>query len=174
MLHLALAFRRETRKVALTETHMKNLISKNSLLTALLVATITAVIGVSKNALAQTLNPGMWHAQTDFKVDGIPLPSSTGDSCVTPDEAKDAKTTLTKNLDKIGCVITDWKVVDSQLKASLNCKNDNLTANGTIEGVFTETSYELNGKAHGFYEGIIPSVATLNLHGQWTGACPNM
>lgn len=122
---------------------------------------------------AQTLSPGIWHAETDFRVDGIPLPASIGESCVTPEQAKDAKATLTQSLDKIGCVITDWKVIDNNLNASLTCRSDKLDAKGTIEGTFTDKTYELSGQAHGFYEHIFPSVASLKLHGRWISDCPN-
>ena len=130
-----------------------------------------ALLAFSNFSQAQNLTPGIWHAQTDFRVDGIPLPASTGDSCVTPDDAKDAKSTLTKNLDKIGCVITDWNVVNDHLDASLECKNNQVEAKGKIQGDFTDKSYDLKGQAHGFYQHVIPSVASLRLHGQWVSDC---
>ncbi len=120
---------------------------------------------------AQTLSSGVWKAVTNFRVDGFPLPASTGEDCVTAAQAADAKGTITKGLDKIGCVITDWQVVNNNLTAALSCDNQDVKAKGTVQGQFTEKSYHLEGQAHGFYKGIIPSVASLTLDGQWLSDC---
>lgn len=120
---------------------------------------------------AQSLEPGIWHAKTDFTVDGISLPASIGEECVSTEQAKDAKGTISKALDKIGCILTQWNVKDNYLEAALECKNSELNAKGIIRGQFSEKNYQLEGSAHGFYLKVIPAVATLKLNGQWLNIC---
>ena len=120
---------------------------------------------------AQSLEPGQWKAKTTFKVGDISLPPSEDEECVSAAEAKDARSTITKELKRNGCKLLNWKVTGSQLEASLTCTNDQIDAKGTLRGHFSAKSYELSGDAEGTYQNLIPATATLKLTGQWAKAC---
>jgi hypothetical protein len=120
---------------------------------------------------AQAIAPGYWTADTKFRVDGIPIPDSTGGGCVTAEQAQDPRNTLTKELTKIGCVITEWDMQGNNLQASLLCKNSDVSAKGKITGQFSDKTYHLQGKAQGFYKNFLPSVASIDLTGQWVRDC---
>ena len=117
------------------------------------------------------MKSGFWHAKTEIKLEGIPLPSSEDDQCVTKGQAKDVKATLTKELKKNGCKITQWKLKGKDLSATVECKNKDIEAKGTLHGSVTSKNYELSGDAKGKYK-MIPSAATLKLTGEWVGTCP--
>ncbi len=123
------------------------------------------------SARAQSLQPGLWKTKSVFIVSGITLPSSEGEDCVTPEEAKDIKSTITKELKKNGCTLDSWKTKASILESSLTCKNDELDAKGTLSGPFTAKTYTLSGKANGVLHGSIPASADIKLTGAWTKEC---
>jgi len=120
---------------------------------------------------AQSLKPGVWKAKSSFQLNGIQLPSSEDEECVTATEAKDAKSTITKELKKNGCELTKWSVKGKKIEASLICKNNDLDAKGNLHGQFSQNNYELEGDAKGTYQGVLPSSATMKLSGQWVKAC---
>lgn len=120
---------------------------------------------------AQSLEPGMWHAVTNFTVDGVALQPSIGNECISTAQTKDAKTTITSKLQGIGCTLTEWNIQGNNLVAGLSCQTKGITATGSLSGQFSEKAYHLEGHAFGFYQRIIPSVASLVLNGQWVGAC---
>lgn len=120
---------------------------------------------------AQSLKPGVWKATSSFQLNGIQLPSSEDEECVTATEAKDAKSTITKELKKNGCELTKWTLKGKKIEASLICKNNELDAKGSLHGQFSQNSYELEGNAEGTYQGVLPSSATMKLSGQWVKAC---
>ncbi|MEZ0391732.1 MAG: DUF3617 domain-containing protein [Pseudobdellovibrionaceae bacterium] len=120
---------------------------------------------------AQSLTPGLWKAKTSLKLNGVPLPSSEEEDCVSAEKAKDAKTTITQELKKKGCQITKWKVQGGQLQASLACVNNDVNATGQLKGKFSAKSYDLTGEAEGTYKNTIPSSVTVSLSGQWMRNC---
>lgn len=122
-------------------------------------------------SFAQSIEPGLWKDSSQFIVNGLPLPHENQEECITKEQAKDVKTAITKDLKKIGCSISNWKVKDSTLEASLNCETDEIEATGVVKGKFTKKSYELNGEAEGTIKEIVPATAVVKLRGQWAGAC---
>jgi hypothetical protein len=142
-----------------------------SLMKRILIILFGLTTSLSSTLLAQSLEPGMWKAKTSFKLNGIPLPSSEHEECITPSEAKDVKSTITKELQKNKCELTKWNVKGKKLEASLECKSDELDAKGNLHGQFSKKSYELQGEAKGTYQNVLPSSATVQLSGQWVKAC---
>lgn len=126
---------------------------------------------ISLASQAQSLTPGIWKTKTSFKLSGISLPSKEEVSCITEDEAKDAKTTITDGLKKQGCELNKWEVKNNKLQAALSCKNKDLEATGQIHGQFSKKSYSLDGEAEGTYKSAIPASATIRLTGQWVKKC---
>ncbi len=138
-------------------------------ITNLLATCITLSSGSA--LLAQQLAPGMWKVKTDFKLNGISLPTTDDEECITAAEAKDAKTTVAKELKRNDCELKNWKVKGKNLEASISCKRSEIEAEGILKGTFNEKSYELFGEAAGTFQGIIPSTATLKLIGTWVKTC---
>ena len=124
------------------------------------------------NVHAQSLKPGIWKVKTIFKLNGIPLPTEDDVACVTPAEAKDAKITVAKELNRNHCQIKSWKVNGKNLDARIACNGSDIEAEGVLKGTFNLKSYNLSGEAEGTYQGIIPSKAYLKLVGNWEKACP--
>ena len=120
---------------------------------------------------AQSLDPGIWKVKTEFKLDGIPLPTSDDEQCITPAEAQDAKATVTKELKRNNCIILTWKVAGKNLTAQIKCETPEIQAEGALRGTFSAKSYQLTGAASGTYQGIIPAKTTLKLNGNWISAC---
>jgi hypothetical protein len=123
------------------------------------------------SAQAQSFQPGLWKSKAAFKLNGIPLPSSEGEECITAAEAKDPKASIVKELKKNGCELTKWNLKGKKLEASLKCKNKDLDAEGSLHGTVENKNYQLQGEAEGTYQGMIPSSATLALTGEWTKTC---
>jgi hypothetical protein len=121
-------------------------------------------------AHSQSVEPGLWRADTSFAIIGIPLPPSQDEECISASEAKDIKTTLTKELLKAGCTPTKWLAKDQQLEVSLKCTKSGLDATGNLRGTITAKSYDLTGEAEGTYLNI-PSQATIVLKGRWLKSC---
>jgi hypothetical protein len=122
-------------------------------------------------AKAETFQPGLWKSKASFKLNGIPLPSSEGEECITPDEAKDPKASIVKELKKNGCELTKWNLKGTKLEASLKCKNKDVDAEGSLRGTVSNKKYSLTGDAEGTYQGVLPSTATLALSGEWLKTC---
>lgn len=120
---------------------------------------------------AQSFEPGVWKDSSQFTVNGVPLPNDKKEECITKEQAKDVKQTITHDLKKIGCSIAKWKVTGPKLEAVLDCETDQLTAQGTVKGSFTKKSYELRGEATGMIKDIFPAEATLKLSGKRLRAC---
>lgn len=119
---------------------------------------------------AQSIEPGIWAAESSLDLNGIPLPSSKDEECITASEAKDIKKTLTKELQKHGCKPTKWNVKGSQTEISLQCSKSGLEAKGNLQGSVTAKKYSLSGNAEGNYKSI-PSFATIALKGEWKKPC---
>lgn len=120
---------------------------------------------------AQNLQPGLWKTKTSFKLNGVPLPASEKEECVSAQDTKDAKASISEELKKNKCELTKWKVKGKNLEAALKCDSDEVNAEGDLRGQFTNKSYNLQGEAKGTYQGVLPSTATVKLEGQWVSAC---
>lgn len=120
---------------------------------------------------AQSFEPGLWKSKESVKIAGIPLPSTSDEECIAPAQAKDAKATIEKELNKKGCQLNSWVVKNQKLDANITCKNKDLHATGKLAGDFTSKRYELKGKAEGTYKHMIPAVADIRLSGQWEKKC---
>jgi hypothetical protein len=138
---------------------------KNTLILSISIFILTPTL------YAQSIAPGLWKAKTSFILSGLPLPSSENEECILPEEAKDIKSSITSELKKNGCTLKKWEIKGQNLKASLICKNKEVDAEGTIQGKFSDKSYELNGEAEGTYQSMIPATATVKLTGKWVKAC---
>lgn len=135
---------------------------------------ISALIYISLVSIAshaQNLQPGLWKAKSQFKLNGVPLPSSEDEDCIKPSQTRDAQATIRKELQKHGCRLDSWVVKNQNLEASLTCQTDEIDAKGKLHGKFTNKSYNLNGEAQGTYQNVIPSKATVTLTGQWVRTC---
>ena len=120
---------------------------------------------------AQSFEPGLWTSKESLELNGLPLPASTDEECITPDQAKDAKATIAKELKKKGCSLTKWTYKNQKLDAAINCDNKDMKAAGNLSGKFSEKSYDLTGEAKGTYQEILPATAILKLSGQWVKTC---
>ena len=123
------------------------------------------------NVQAQSFEPGLWTSKESLELNGIPLPASTDEECITSDQAKDAKATIEKELKKKGCSLTKWTYKNQKLDAAIKCDNKDMKATGKLSGKFTNKSYDLSGEAKGTYQEILPAVAVLKLSGQWVKVC---
>lgn len=124
----------------------------------------------ASSALAQSIQPGTWRAKTTVELNGMPLPASEAEECITKSEAQDLKPNIAKELKKKGCDITKWTVKGQNLEASLQCKNKQLQAKGQLKGTVTAKKYDLSGNAEGSFNGF-PSSATMKLTGNWVKSC---
>ncbi|KYG65649.1 hypothetical protein AZI86_00805 [Bdellovibrio bacteriovorus] len=131
---------------------------------------IAFLVLVSGTSFAQNMQPGLWKAKSSFELNGLPLPATENEECISKDLAKDPKQTISKELTKRGCTITKWSLKGKKLEAALKCQKDDIEAEGTLAGTVTEKSYDLKGDAEGSFKGI-PSFAKLNLTGKWTKPC---
>lgn len=139
---------------------MKNLIFTLSVLTTLSLS-------------AQTFETGFWKSKTSLELNGIPLPDSDDQDCITKDQIKDVKGTIEKGLKKKGCTLNSWNVTNNNLKASLTCKNKDVDATGEITGTITKKSYDLKAEAKGKYKDAIPATADIKLTGHLVAkTCP--
>ncbi|MES2803550.1 MAG: DUF3617 family protein [Bdellovibrionota bacterium] len=120
---------------------------------------------------AQSFEPGLWTSKESLTLNGIPLPSSNDEECISKAQAKDAKATIEKELKKKGCSLTKWVYKNQKLDASIKCDNDDMEATGKLSGPFTSKSYELKGEARGTYKQVLPAIAQLNLFGERISNC---
>jgi hypothetical protein len=132
---------------------------------------LTSLTFLSFQIFAQSFEPGLWKAKESLTVNGIALPASSFDDCVSAAEAKDAKATIEKELKKQGCVLTKWAVKNQKLDAAITCKSKNIDASGKLTGEFSRKSYDLTGDASGTYMQALPAQAQLKLSGQWVKKC---
>lgn len=122
-------------------------------------------------AFAQSFSPGLWTSKESLELNGIPLPSSNDEECITKEQAKNAKATIEKELKKKGCLLSKWVYKNQHLDAEIKCNNDDMDASGKLSGSFTNKSYNLKGTAKGTYKQILPAIAKLKLSGQWVSGC---
>lgn len=120
---------------------------------------------------AQSFEPGLWTSKESLELNGLPLPSSTDEECITANQAKDAKATIAKELKKKGCALTKWTYKNQKLDAAIKCENNDMKATGKLSGQFSKKNYDLTGEAKGTYQDILPAVAVLKLSGQWVKVC---
>lgn len=132
---------------------------------------ITSILFATFQVSAVSFEPGLWKSKESFKLNGIPLPSSEGEECLTKEQTKDAKATIETELQKKGCTLTKWSLKNKKLEASLKCDNKDMNATGNLSGDFSRKSYDLTGEAKGKYKNAIPASAKLKLTGQWVSAC---
>ncbi|MEQ1723341.1 MAG: DUF3617 family protein [Pseudobdellovibrio sp.] len=132
---------------------------------------LTSLILFSFKLLAQSFEAGLWKAQESLNVNGIQLPASSFDDCVSESEAKDARATIEKELKKQSCVVNKWSVKNQKLDAAITCKSDTIDATGKLVGEFTRKSYNLSGEAEGTYMKALPALAKLKLSGRWVKKC---
>lgn len=118
-------------------------------------------------AQAQKFVPGLWKSRTTLRLNGIPMPDSRAENCITGKQAKDARATIEDELKKQGCFLTKWEVNNKNLDADVKCDNQNLLANGKLYGPFDEKKYELRGEAKGKYKRALPSIAAITMTGEW-------
>ncbi len=126
---------------------------------------------LSSTTQAQDLAPGIWQAKSEGILNGISILPAVGEECISSEQAQNPKTTISKIIEKIGCVLTSWSINDGNLEASLDCKTNQLRAKGKIRGQFSEKSYDLHGNVQGVYLNFIPASANLILRGQWMSEC---
>lgn len=132
---------------------------------------LAAILLFNMPLFAQSFEAGLWKSKESLELNGIPLPSSSDEECITKAQAKDAKATIAKELKKKGCALTKWVLKNKKLDASIKCNNDDMDATGSLSGPFTSTSYELTGEAKGTYKQLLPAVAALKLSGQRVSGC---
>ncbi len=123
---------------------------------------------------AQNLTPGIWQAKSEVILDGVSILPAFGEECISLEQAQNPKATISKIIEKIGCVLTSWSIKDGNLDASLDCRTNQLRATGKIRGQFSEKSYDLHGNAQGVYLNFIPASANLILRGQWMSECDSV
>lgn len=129
------------------------------------------LLTLNAQAFAQSFTAGLWSSKESLELNGIPLPSSTDEECITIAQAKDAKATIAKELKKKGCWLLKWVYKNQHLDAEIKCNNDDMDASGKLSGSFTHESYNLKGTAKGTYKQILPAIAELKLSGQRVSAC---
>lgn len=135
-----------------------------------LLLTVLIFAGAAGAAHAHSIQPGVWRAQNSVKLNGIPLPGSENEECVPKAKARDLRATLAKDLRDKGCELTQWKVKNKKLQASLRCKNDDIDASGHLAGDVTDKMYDLSGEASGKWKAI-PATVAVRMTGNWVGAC---
>lgn len=127
---------------------------------------------LTTQTFSQSMEPGLWKSKKSFELAGIDMPSTSGEECITKGEAKDARSTIEKELKKQGCSLTKWTVKNKKLEASVDCKNNDLDAKGELRGEFSKKNYDIKGEVKGKYKRAIPAVAKINLTGEWVNkAC---
>lgn len=121
-------------------------------------------------AHGQSMKPGLWKATSSFKLNGIPLPASENEDCISAGDAKDAKSAITKGLKKNGCELTKWSLKGQAFAAAVSCKTDDIKASGSVNGTVSSEKYSLTGEIDGSFKSI-PAQATLVLDGKWIKSC---
>jgi Protein of unknown function (DUF3617) len=132
---------------------------------------ITSFLFCTVQASAQSLEPGLWQTKESLKLNGIPLPESKEEICVTKNQAKDVKATIEKELKKKGCQLKGWTVKNQKLDAKVKCVNDDMDAEGKLSGDVSSKSYNLTGDIEGTYQKALPAQATLKISGEWVKNC---
>lgn len=132
---------------------------------------LASILLMSLRVNAQSFEPGLWKSKESLELNGIPLPTSSDEECITKDQAKDAKATIEKELKRKGCLVTKWAFKNQRLDAAIKCDNNDMEATGKLSGPITSKSYDLKGEAKGTYKQLLPAVAQLVLTGQRVSAC---
>ena len=132
---------------------------------------MTSVLLFNVQLFAQSFVPGLWKSKESLELNGIPLPSSSDEECISKEQAKDAKATIEKELKRKGCSLTKWTHKNNNLDAEIKCDNKDMTATGKLSGPFTTKSYKLKGEAKGTYKDFLPAVADLELTGERIASC---
>lgn len=132
---------------------------------------LASILLISLHVNAQSFEPGLWKSKESLELNGIPLPTSSDEECITKDQAKDAKATIERELKRKGCLVTKWAFKNQRLDAAIKCDNNDMEATGKLSGPITSKSYELKGEAKGTYKQLLPAVAQLELTGQRVSAC---
>jgi hypothetical protein len=122
-------------------------------------------------ANAQTVDPGVWQVTSNFNVSGLAMPESKSEECVSAEDAKDLKASLSRELGKSGCVATKWLHQGEKVDIGLKCNKSGLVAAGDLQGVVKAKSYQISGTAEGTFQNI-PATADIRLKGQWLKSCP--
>jgi hypothetical protein len=121
-------------------------------------------------SFAQAIDPGIWQAKSNFQVAGLNFPESKSEECVSTEDAKDLKASLSKELTKSGCTATKWDLQGKKIDIELTCSKSGLDAKGKLSGSVSAKSYDLSGTAEGTYHNI-PTSAHILLSGKWLKAC---
>ncbi|MEK6556549.1 MAG: DUF3617 family protein [Bdellovibrionota bacterium] len=129
-----------------------------------------ALLLLSTTTYAQSVRPGLWKAESSFTINGIELPDSKGEDCISSKDAKDIKAAIMKKIEKKGCKATKWSAKGQNIQVSLTCKKSGLDAKGDLRGTITDTKYDLKGEAEGEFHKL-PSQAVISLQGNWVKAC---
>lgn len=119
---------------------------------------------------AQSVAPGIWQAESSFTVSGVSLPESKAEECLSADQAKNLKASISKELSKQGCAVTKWVNKGQQTDIALTCDKSGLLAKGNLRGVIADKNYNLTGSAQGSFHQI-PAEAVISLKGKWVKAC---
>lgn len=130
-----------------------------------------AILLSASMAHGHAIQAGWWRAENSVKLNGIPLPGSENEECISKSKAKDLKATIAKDLKGKGCELTQWKVKNKKLAASLICKNDDIDAKGDLAGDVTDKMYDLKGEASGKWKAL-PATVAVHMKGNWVSACP--
>lgn len=120
---------------------------------------------------AQSMAAGEWNAQASFKLNGIPMPPSHSTECLTDEEAKDARGTIEKSLNRNSCKLTSWSVKNRKLQAKVSCKNETYDAQGELSGLFDKKNYDLAGEIVGTHKIFGDATASVEFSGRWVSAC---
>lgn len=120
---------------------------------------------VSVSASAFSMSPGLWTSTVAFELNGISLPHKKSQACISAEQAKNPKSTISQGLKKQGCELKKWNLKGIHLSAEVICKNEKMEAQGKLKGTITTNSYNIKGNAQGTYKSTIPSVATIKLSG---------
>lgn len=138
--------------------------------TSTIIRRVLPMLLLASPVWAQKISAGLWQATSQIKVNGIPLPSSKDEECISKKIAGDLRNKIAAELKDKGCMIKKWDLKKNNLQARLKCDKDDLKAEGELKGTVTQKSYHLSGEASGSFKSI-PSVASFDLKGEWRGTC---
>lgn len=128
----------------------------------------------TSTVVAQTVSPGLWHDETEYTLNGKPLPKGTSpDGCLGESDARDMRATMQARLvrDNMGCKITDWNYVATHLNVGLSCKNAQGSGTMKLAGSVTPTAYDLKGTIKEQNVQLGPITADVTMKGHRVGEC---
>ncbi len=129
---------------------------------------------VATSAVAQSVEPGMWHDEAHYALNGRAIPSAPGAAqCLSASDAKDIRATLEQRIknDQTGCKISSWNNVGTKVDVALACTNAQGTAIVKISGTATSTAYDLKGTSQGQNGQAGAYVVDIHLQGKRIGNC---